>query len=142
MTGCGASFTQRPYHFDIPGPTATTTQLMGQRMSRDTETIPVLVDPARGIVLSKWKIIGVSASLRLLPPGTDRAWIIERWRAVVLPRGWQSTVLVDAERVVCDVAGFGWDALNLYGSCLPETTTTQGGQARIDGKGTALATAP
>jgi hypothetical protein len=138
-SGCSSTFTQRPYRFDLATPPATTTQIVAERMSRDTETAPVLVDPARGVVLSKWTMVGVSASLRLWPPGQARAWIVERWRATVLSYGWSSTVLIDVERAVCDTEGFRWDALNLWGRCSEDTSTNENGQARIDGKGASLA---
>jgi hypothetical protein len=138
--GCTSGFVQRPYRFEITQPPATATQLVGERMRRDAETVPVVVDPSRGVVFSPWKIVGVSASLRLLPPGEDRYWIIERWRVVVVPFGWMSSVLVDVERVLCDQNGFQWDAHNLWGRCRVETTTTESGQGRIDGKGTQIAT--
>lgn len=138
-SGCGSTFTQRPYRFDVAAPPAAVTQTIAQRMSHDADTLPVLVDPGRGVVLSKWKMIGVSEAITLLPPGETRSWIVERWRAVVLPYGWSSTVLVDVERAVCDSEGFRWDTLNVYGRCSVDTTTNANGQARIDGKGAALA---
>lgn len=140
--GCSSTFAERPYRFDVPAPEPTVTQEMARRMSRDTETIPVLVDPGRGVVLSRWKITGVNETLRLWPPGEDRAWVVERWRTVVVPQGWASTVLVDVERAICDADGFRWDAVNLWGRCAVDTSTTRDGQARIDARGAALAAAP
>jgi len=47
-TRCTSGFLSRPYRFDITQPPATATQLVGERMRRDSETVPIVVDPARG----------------------------------------------------------------------------------------------
>jgi hypothetical protein len=138
--GCAATANQRPYRFDLPGPVPATTHLLAQRMSSDPELRPTFVDPARGLVLAPWRMIGVSASLTLLPPGEDREFMLERYRAVVQPYGWSSAVLFDVERVLCDVHAFRWDAQNLWGNCRPAPASApRSTQERIDGKATELA---
>jgi len=48
-------------------------------MSRDADTIPVIIDTARGLVYSKWVVIGASADVPLWTPGEDRSWLVQLW---------------------------------------------------------------
>jgi hypothetical protein len=135
MTGCASGFAQRPYRFDVAAPVPATTQLVAQRMANDPELRPTMTDPARGVVLAPWRMTGVSSQITIVPPGEDREWTLERYRAVVQPYGWSSAVLFDVERVRCDTRGFRWDAANLWGNCRPGPTEIDAStQARIDGK--------
>jgi len=140
-SACASSVAQRPFRFDVAGPPpASTTQDVARRMSHDAETMPVIVDQARGVVLSRWTVVGGTASVRVWPPGEDRSWLVQRWRAVVVPQGPHNIVLIDLERVLCDAtAGFRVDATALFGRCTPDLTTTEEGQRRIDAKGVLLA---
>ena len=140
-SACASSVTQRPFRFDVAGPPlATTTQDVARRMSRDAETMPVIVDTQHGVVLSKWTVIGASASMRLWPPGEDRSWLVQRWRAVIVAQGPSNIVLIDLEHVLCDAtAGFRVDPVALWGRCTPEPTTSEEGQRRVDAKGVMLA---
>jgi hypothetical protein len=138
--GCASSIQNRPYRFDLPAHVPQTTQLIAQRMSGDHELRPTLVDPAAGTILAPWRMTGVAASLRLWPPGEDRAWLLERYRVFVRPVGWQSMVLVDLERLECSTRGFRWDPLNVWGNCKP-TRNPSGTQARIDAKAQQIANA-
>ncbi len=89
----------------------------------------------RGWVLARWRVIGATSSLRVLPPGEDTEWIVERYRAVIRPWGTASAVMFDIERVRCDVQGFRVDAVNLWGNCRPDVDPiTLETQARIDAK--------
>jgi len=138
-TGCVSNIAQRPYRFDVMAPVPATTQLVAQRMAYDVDLRPTITDPMRGVVLAPWRMVGVSSSLRVLPPGEDRAWILERYRVVVHPWGPSSVVLVDIERVLCDSQGFRWDAVNLWGTCKPSTAgIAASDQARIDAKAAQL----
>ena len=140
-TACASPLTQRPFRFDVAGPPpASTTQDVARRMSHDAETMPAIVDVARGVVLSRWTVVGGTASVRVWPPGEDRSWLVQRWRAVIVPQGPSSMVLIDLERVLCDAtAGFRVDATALFGRCTAEPTTSEEGQRRIDAKGIMLA---
>lgn len=140
-SACASSVTQRPFRFDVAGPPlATTTQDVARRMSRDAETTPVIIDTARGLVYSRWVVTGGSAEVRIWPPGEDRLWLVERWRAVIVPQGPANMVLIDQERVLCDAtAGFRVDPVTLFGRCHPDPTTSEDGQRRIDAKGVMLA---
>lgn len=140
VSGCTGSVQNRPYRFDFPAQVSQTTQLVAQRMVGDHELRPTYVDPATGTILGPWRMTGVAASLRLWPPGEDRAWLLERYRAFVRPAGWQSMVLVDLERLECSTRGFRWDPLNVWGDCRP-ARGSRGVQQRIDAKAQQIATA-
>ena len=134
-SGCASTVTQRPYRFDVSAPVFATTQLVAQRMASDPELRPTITDPMRGHVIAPWRMIGVSSSLRVLPPGEDRSWMLERYRAVVQPYGVTSAVMFDVERVLCDSQGFRWDAANLWGNCRPMSAQIDAEtQQRIDAK--------
>jgi len=141
QAACAAAVTQRPFRFDVAGPPlATTTQDVARRMSRDADTTPVIIDTARGLVYSKWVVVGASADVRLWPPGEDRSWLVQRWRAVIVPQGPANMVLIDQERVLCDAtAGFRVDPVTLFGRCRPDPSIAEEGQRRIDAKGLTLA---
>lgn len=141
-TACiSSSVTQRPFRFDVAGPPlATTTQDVARRMSRDADTTPVVIDTLRGLVYSKWVVTGGTADVRMWPPGEDRFWLVQRWRAVIVPQGPANMVLIDQERVLCDAtAGFRVDPVTLFGRCRPDPTTSEEGQRRTDAKGVMLA---
>ncbi len=141
QAACASSVTQRPFRFDVAGPPlATTTQDVARRMSRDSETTPVIIDTFRGLVYSRWVVTGGTAEVRIWPPGEDRSWLVQRWRAVIVPQGPANMVLIDQERVLCDAtAGFRVDPVTLFGRCRPDPTTSEEGQRRIDAKGVMLA---
>ncbi len=141
-SGCASTESIRPFRFDIGAPVAATTQLVARRMGGDGELRPTWVDPQSGVVLAPWRMVGVHASVTLWPPGEERGWIVERYRVVVRAAGpWVSMALVDVERLTCDRSGFRWDALNVWGSCRPDTEIGEGAQARIDAKAKQIADA-
>jgi len=94
-------------------------------MRRDADTTPVIGDTQRGLVHSKWVVTGGTADVRLWPPGEDRSWLVQQWRAVIVRQGPANMVLIDP--------------VTLFGRCRPDPTTSEEGQRRIDEKGLVLA---
>lgn len=136
-TGCGATlYSPRPHRFESPANVAQETHRIAQRMSQGGQR--VFADPAAGTIYTPWRLGGATASATLLPPGERHGWRVHRYRVLVRPNGWASSVLVDRETFDCRAGAFTWTELELHGDCVRIEEMTAADLAELDRFGESL----
>lgn len=138
LMGCGASvYSSRPHRFDSPGNVAQETHRVAQRMSQ-RGVARLFADPARGTIVTPWRLSGSTASITLWPPGERHGWQVVRHRVLVRPNGWGSSVFVEVEKFDCRAGAFTWTETELHGDCRRVDEMTESELQELDRYGASL----